>query len=676
MKIKRWVLYLIILLIVIFAISIIAMTGNNNSEIKTIKSEKQLYRIANKEDDNVVLDVLIRVFTMPFSIDEWMYYIPSHGGGIVYDSVASSDLSTIIKDLSNGTSDVQETSGSKDYSTTNIQVENVDEADITKTDGDYIYSISDDKVIITDVKDPINIKIAAKIESEEENATPEDLILYNDKLVVISEKNNSNSSYYSGNANTVVEIYNIQDRKNPRKVKSYEIKEPYYTSRCINNRLIIISSGRLRNIDEDKIDVSYVEDNNTKNINLKNIKYLKDIKTVQQTIIATTDLDKVQDDINIQSYLMDVSNAYISENNIYLLDYHYDYNYRSDIVSMLKSIFGLKGIFGIADYEDETYSSVRCTNIYKFSISKDGTIKYEAKTKEEGQTINQYSLDEKNGHLRIALYNNEGTRIAIFDEKLSKIGETEKLAKGELMYSSRFINDKAYLVTYKTIDPLFVIDLSNESKPRVLGKLKIPGYSTYLHPYDENYLIGIGMETKETKTRNSSGKVISTSAQIVGMKMALFNVQDVNHPIQVSSVVIGDSKTTSAILTNPKALLFSKEKNLIAIPVNNYNEAVELTTTDTDNIESIEKVYRNYNKSYVSEGYFVYNIDTTNGFELKGVIKHEKNVKKSQYYYYRSSQSKLLRGMYIDNNLYTVSENKIMVNALNNLELISEMKIN
>ena len=77
------------------------------------------------------------------------------------------------------------------------------------------------------------------------------------------------------------------------------------------------------------------------------------------------------------------------------------------------------------------------------------------------------------------------------------------------MYSSRFIGNKAYLVTYRTVDPLYVIDLSNPTKPTVLGELKIPGYSTYLHPYDENHLIGIGMETKETVRRDSFGKVIS-----------------------------------------------------------------------------------------------------------------------------------------------------------------------
>lgn len=241
------------------------------------------------------------------------------------------------------------------------------------------------------------------------------------------------------------------------------------------------------------------------------------------------------------------------------------------------------------------------------------------------------------------------------------------------MYSSRFINNKAYLVTYKTIDPLFVIDLSNEKKPQVLGELSIPGYSTYLHPYDENHLIGIGMETEEIVNKNSSGKVISTTARIIGMKMALFDVTDVNNPVQISQTVIGDRRTTSAILTNPKALLFSKERELIAIPVNNYSEDFEIKSS-SDSYSSIVNSYTNYNKSYIAEGYFVYKINIEDGFNLKGIITHENSTKnKSSYYYY--NRSKLLRGLYIDNNLYTISETTVKVNNLDKLELINELKI-
>ena len=324
---------------------------------------------------------------------------------------------------------------------------------------------------------------------------------------------------------------------------------------------------------------------------------------------------------------------------------------------------------GAFEYEDRDDYGTH-TYIYKFNLLDDGSIQYDKKAREKGQTINQFSIDEYEGNLRVALYNSEGSRIVIFNDEMKKIGETEKLAEGEKMYSSRFLGDRAYLVTYKTIDPLFVIDLSNPEEPQVLGELKIPGYSTYLHPYDENHLIGIGMQTEEKVNRDSSGKVRTITGTITGMKMALFDVTDVNNPIQISDTIIGDRRTTSAILTNHKALLFSKEKELLAIPVNNYTEDFEIENS-SDEYESIVKSYTNYKKEYVSEGYFVYNINLTDGFTLKGTITHDKT--KSKYSYYNTSR--LLRGLYIDDNLYTVSEDYIKVNSLDDLQEISQLKI-
>ena len=550
----------------------------------------------------------------------------------------------------------------------------MDEADIIKTDGNYIYSISDNKVIITNAINPQDIKIESTITSTE-SSIPEDLMLYKNMLIVISSKSRNANSSYSYNDNTLVQVYNIENKTKPSLVKIYELYQPYYTSRCINNELYIISSGTLKK-ENNKIVRTYKENNSIHEISFDNFKYLKDVKTNKQTIIASLDLDNVSSDINIASYLIDISNAYVSENNIYLLNQKYENN--NDDIPTIKSVFGLKGIFGLFSHNSDSdeNTSGYFTKIYKFDILKNGTVTYNTKNKINGKTINQYSLDEQKGHLRIALYDSNGSRVAIFDENLKQIGLSNYVAQGEKMYSSRFMGNKAYFVTYRTMDPLFVIDLSDETQPKTLGELHIPGYSTYLHPYDENHLIGIGMETEEVINKNSSGKVISTSSKITGMKMALFDVTDVNKPIQLSQTVIGDRRTTSAILTNPKALLFSKEKQLIAIPVNNYSEDFEVSSS-SDSYSSIINSYKSYNKSYISEGYFVYKLNLQDGFKLKGVITHEaskKNDKTSSYYYYYNP-SKLLRGLYINNNLYTVSEEAVKVNNLDTLELIDEIKI-
>jgi inhibitor of cysteine peptidase len=648
---KKGVKVFIVILLIAIIIAVITIVCNkDDTELKTVKSKQELLKIY-EGDNSDLQELLARIFCMPFS----MFY---HN----YDVIEKVDNTWSIGiDSASSTESSSSSSNTKDYSTTNIQVENVDEADIVKTDGDYIYSISEDNVIITDVKDPKQPKVVATIQSEDDDI-PEDIILYKDKLVVISTKGNQTQRYYYNNRmNTVVKIYNITSREKPVLTKSYEMYEPYYTSRCVDNVLYVISSGNLRK-EDDEIVVGYNEDNMEKEMSIDKIKYLKDVKTTKQTLISTVDLNNETADIKLDSYLMNISNAYVPENAIYLLNQKYN----NDSKIPIKLLFGFKGVFGLEDYYEMDSESGYYTEIYKFDIKEN--VEYKAKTKVKGKTINQYSLDEKDNHLRIALYDNDGSRVAIFDEDLKQIGISDNVAKGEKMYSSRFIGDKVYFVTYKTIDPLFVMDLSNETKPKVLGKLKIPGYSTYLHPYDENHIIGIGMETKEVINRNSNGKVISTTAKVVGMKMALFDVSNVNSPVQISSVVIGDSRTTSAILTNPKALLFSKEKSLIAIPVNNYSQDFEVTSSN--NYETMINNYTKYSKPYNAEGYFVYNINVQDGFKLKGVITHEKT--NATYYY---SNSKLLRGLYIDNNLYTVSETMIKVNELDSLKAVGELKL-
>lgn len=665
---KRNLKFLIILLIiVIISITFIIFTIDNKTDLRTVSSKSNLKKLYNRNFSELS-EYLVSFTTMPWSIFYDFDTIFDNRHYVDYDtsSVKIQDFSSInsASSILSSAEKFSTSLPSKDYSTTNIQVENVDEADILKTDGNFIYSISDNNVIITNVQDPQNIKIASKTALS--SGTPQDLILYNNKLVVISS-DARNSSYTN---NTIVEIYNIDNKENPVKIKSYKLYEPYYTSRVINNKLYVISSGRLRK-EDNNISAYYTEDNKQIDLNLNNMYYLKNVDRDIQTLISTVNLDNPTDNISVQSYLIDISNAYVSENNIYLLNKEYNYKYRNN-TPPISSLFTLKGAIGPFVYEDDNYTSYsnRVTSIYKFNIQDNGLIKYDKKTEIPGETINQFSVDEYNGNLRVALYDNNGSKVVVFDNNLKKIGETSYLAPGEKMYSSRFIGNKAYLVTYRTIDPLYVIDLSNPSNPTPLGELKIPGYSTYLHPYDETHLIGIGMETAETVRRDDFGKVLSTSAKIVGMKMALFDVSDVNNPKQLSSTVIGDNRTTSSILTNHKALLFSKEKELIAIPVNNYAEDFEINTS-SDSYSNIINSYKNYNKKYISEGYWVYNINLDNGFKLKGTITHD--ATSSAYRY--SVNSNLLRGLYIDNNLFTVSESSIEVNDLNNLNIISKLNL-
>ena len=676
----------LIILLVMATTGIGALVNLFNTEVKTIKSERQLLKIM--EDEKLESDLAEKLkrgmvfkaeelYDFNFKPKKRTYY---KGGDIVYDTVDAETSFPVLESASSIRADYSEgtyiKTSSKNYSKTNIQVENVDEADITKTDGNYIYSISDYHVIITDVKDPSNIKIASKI-NDNTNMIPVDIILNNGRLVVIYSKAVSkNSSRYGSEQNTIVKTYDISSREKPRELKSFEVHQEYYTSRCIDNKLYVIFSGDLRydkNSDEDAVDRTYIEDGESKQIPLKNIQYLQDNITKSQTIIVTEDLDDYYENVKISSFLMDVKNAYVSEKSIYLLYQDYE-KFEIDNKEGFKTLFGFGGMYSFKEkYNSRTSRNTEYTYIYKFDIEKNGKVKYRAKAKVDGKTINQYSLDEKDGHLRIATYEyTKGAKITIFDEELKEIGHSRRVGENENMYSTRFMGDKAYVVTYQTVDPLFVIDLKDEKNPKVLGELSIPGYSMYLHPYDENHIIGIGMETTETTRKDSKGRVISTSARIVGMKMALFDVTDVRNPKQISQIVIGDSRTTSAILTNPKALLFSKEKELIAIPVNNYKDDFEVEAS-SNSYEAMSETYKTTTKSYISEGYCVYKINLEDGFEYKGSITHKNPEEGTKRY--SSYSRKLLRGLYIEDNLYTISEDKIKVNKLENLEQVGELEL-
>ena len=666
-KIKSKISIIVLATIVLF-VFVASIVKINDNGPKKIRSASQLAAIYGHDDtllDNIGT-VIYGILAFPW-IDGDIFYDRYYRYNTMYDTGVTVDGDLDLTDgfifnAAESTSSEPKNSkadGSNDFSTTNIQVENVDEADIIKTDGEYIYSLSDNQVIITDAKDPENPVIVKKLSSASfSTSAPEEILLYNDKLIVIGTMSGK----------TTVEVYDITSKENPVKREAYSVNGRYYTSRLTKGKLYVISTGSL-NYSKGKVDTTYTENSVTRKISYNDMYYFKDKLTSAQTTISTLDLDKDSAKVDVTLYLLRISNLYVSENNMYLVSD----NYSASNPSFVKIFFGLLGPRGALfeaerivedDYYD--YSDSDETQIYKFELNN-GKIKYAGLGKVEGDTIDQFSLDEYNSNLRVALYTEEGSKVAVFNDKMKLIGESEKVAQGEKMYSSRFIGQRGYLVTYLNTDPLFCFDLSNPKKPEILGELQISGYSTYLHPYDENHLIGIGYESEIRTNRNSQGKVISNNAVITGMKMAIFDVTDINNPIMVSDTKIGDSTTRSSILTNHKALLFSKEKQIIAIPVNTYDSELEIEDGNND-ISNITKTYTTRSKGYRTEGYLVYNINLTDGLQSKGFIEHETDVK-------RYSGTNLIRGLYIKDNLFTVSQGMIKVNKIDTLEEISSVLV-
>jgi len=278
-------------------------------------------------------------------------------------------------------------------------------------------------------------------------------------------------------------------------------------------------------------------------------------------------------------------------------------------------------------------------------------------------------MDEYNGFFRIATttghlswISSEATsrnHVYVLDMDLNIVGRLEDLAPGERIYSARFMGDRCYLVTFKKVDPLFVIDLEDPTNPTVLGQLKITGYSDYLHPYDENHIIGIGKETVEAEEGDF--------AWYQGVKISLFDVSDVGNPKEIDKYEIGDRGTDSPVLSDHKAFLFDRTKNLLVIPV---------LVAEIDEEKYPNGVPPNMYGDYVWQGAYVFNVTVDQGFVLKGGITHlegDSDLKKSGYYFYSSYSVK--RSLYIDNVLYTISDKKIKMNNLEDLTEINEIEL-
>ncbi len=267
----------------------------------------------------------------------------------------------------------------------------------------------------------------------------------------------------------------------------------------------------------------------------------------------------------------------------------------------------------------------------------------------------QDKIDQKSTPIRAEPSQQTGplNHVYVLDENLNIVGKLEDLASGERIYSVRFLGDKAYMVTFRQMDPLFVIDLSVPQDPKVLGYLKIPGVSDYLHPYDETHVIGVGRDATE-------------DGRISGMKLSLFDVSDVANPKEISKYIIGGQGTSSDALYDHKAFFFSMEKNLLVIPVSEYHEA---------KTESTQSGLGTFWRSTYEQSAYVFSIDLENGIVLKGKITHANETQSNEEPYYYDYLLQIRRSLYIDNVLYTISQKMIKMNSLDTLEEINKVNL-
>ena len=206
------------------------------------------------------------------------------------------------------------------------------------------------------------------------------------------------------------------------------------------------------------------------------------------------------------------------------------------------------------------------TVVHKFSVSPDGPARYEATGEVEGHLLNQFSMDEHNGHFRVATTIGEPwdtetseSQVVVLEQqgrRLTEVGKVDNLGRGERIFSVRFAGDVGYVVTFRQVDPLYVLDLADPTAPSVSGELKIPGFSTYLHPIGDGLLIGVGQDADDTgRTR--------------GAKVSLFDVGNPANPTELDVIVFPDAHSEAE--WDHRAFLYWAPEEMAAIPLTRYD---------------------------------------------------------------------------------------------------------
>jgi uncharacterized secreted protein with C-terminal beta-propeller domain len=578
-----------------------------------------------------------------------------------------------------------------EYSATNIQVLGVDEADIVKTDGKYIYLVSGDSVNIIEAYPAENARTSSKIEL---NGTINGIFVNKDKLIIfVSEYHHPIFKgglireiypYPNYQQKVFIYIYDISDKSNPKITRNVSLNGTYFDSRMIGDYVYVIVNEPLQYMGDDIILPSIVEGNKVKSVQAPEIYYSEifDYSHIFTSVLAVN-TQKDEEEVNSKVFLLGASQTiYVSSSNIYIV-YPKSYSFYdfydklideailpslpSEIQDKIREIEGLN----ISQYEKlmnvekvlrdyvESLGPEEAANFMKNLESKinavmkeidkelektfinkiallDKNIEYKTSGEVPGRVLNQFSMDEYNNHFRIATTSGSWTspfnNLYVLDEDLKIVGKIEDLAPTERIFATRFVGDKAYMVTFRRTDPLFVIDLADPLNPKVLGEVKLPGYSDYLHLYDDNHLIGIGKDADE-------------QGRELGVKVSLFDVSDFSNPKEISKFTIGTSGTFSPASSDHKAFLFSKSKNLLVIPI-------YLAETP-------------YNQTW--QGAYVFSVGLDSGIVLKGRITH------SEEQFKRYDEYNIQRALYIDDILYTISDKMVKMNDLHGLDEINKI---
>ena len=545
------------------------------------------------------------------------------------------------------------TDGAASYTGTNVQVEGVDEIDWVKTDGTYLYLVSRDwtngtahEVVIARAYPATQLSVVARIDVSglmTENATTtyvSGLFVQGDRLAVVVTGYGGYAvgGFWEGmpygRTMTYVGVYDLSDVGSPTLLRSHGVSGYLVTARMIAPFVYVIANDYVQKVDEVYVTPRVCDDDACGDLAPTDV-YYDPSSANPGSYTNVLALDLTSDASSVLSVVTGyTSTVYMSHAALYLA--FLKWNEPSPLF--------------LAPQVVTTW-----TTVHKVSVAG-VTMEAIASGDVSGWLLNQFSLDEYAGYLRVATTSTaqsaerfeQTNNVYVLDGALRLVGSLEGLAPRESIYAARFLGERLYLVTFEKIDPLFVIDLSVPADPRVLGYLEMPGFSEYLHPFDEGRLIGVGKDAAPDEFGNFSW--------FQGLKLSLFDVTDVGSPEELARLAIGDRGTTSEALQDHKAFLFLRDRGILVIPVS-------LALIDPNAWEDPLPPWAYGETVWI--GAYVLRVGLTSGFEVVGRITHFEGD--LDPYVGWDSLRVVSRSAVIGDVLYTVSGGFVKANALADL---------
>lgn len=485
-----------------------------------------------------------------------------------------------------------------DYSNTNVRQEGVDEADVAKTDGRYLYVLEDDGDYVSIVDTKTNMKKISEIKAPKDETIEEFYLIEKNKKVVMICSNSSDDDYEDVTRSSLISkqtegtqvvTYDVQDKKHPKKVGKVSQSGEYESSRISDGYLYLFSNYWVPENWKKKHPETYIPYVDDSLMKAKDICLPDGMKGCMYEIISAIDLkhpDKIADSKAIFS---EGGDAYVSNKNIYYYEEEWTGNGKQE-KTLLRKLSYKKG---------------------KLAVVAQKTFR--------GYLNDSFSIDEYDGYLRMVVTRGKTNAVYVLDQKLKLTGKITNLAKDERVYSARFLGDTGYFVTYKETDPLFSVDLSNPKNPKILGRLKIPGFSNYLHFYGEDKLLGIGMDV------DKKGDVTD------GVKLSMFDISDKKNVKEEHKYTLKDVYSTD-VEWDYKAALIDVEKNIIGFPAGGENRQM----------------------------YYLFSYTEEKGFQC--------NMKEKIY----GSDALATRGIYIKDRLYVIHGNVLKAYSLKTYKKVDD----